>query len=84
MNVQLANLSTDVRRISNWIYDGRIELVRDNIKRIKNNNANVKSVGIYENIWDELEKISNNKEGNVRSADRATTLGSILLQEALK
>lgn len=84
MNVQMANLSTDLRRISNWIYEGKQDLVKDNIKRLKEKYADVSSVGIYKNIWDEIEKIKENKEGNIRSADRATTLGSILLQESLK
>lgn len=84
MNLQLANLSTDLRRISNWIYQGKIDLVQENITRIKSKYVDISEVGIYKNIWSEIEKISKNKEGNVRSADRATTLGSILLQESLK
>lgn len=84
MNIQLANLSTDLRRISNWIYDGKTGLAADNLKRLKEKYKGVTSVGVYKNIWDEIEKIKNNSEGNLRSADRTTTLGSILLQESLK
>jgi hypothetical protein len=84
MNIQLANFSTDLRRISNWICEGNFNMARDNIKRLKTKYENITSVGVYKNIWDEIEKIEQNKEGHLRSSDRATTLGSILLQESFK
>jgi hypothetical protein len=84
MNIQLANMSTDLRRMSMWIYNGKTELVKDVISKIKTKYKDVVSVGVYQNIWNEIEKIDKNEGGNVRSADRATTLGSIILQEALK
>ena len=84
MNYQLANLSTDLRRISYWIYDGKEKLVKNYIEKIKPKYKINKPVGIYKDVWKEVEKIKLGKEGSVRAADRATTLASILLQESLK
>jgi len=84
MNVLYANLSTDLRRISNWIMNGNRNLVMKTIDQLKTRYKGVQTVGVYNNIWVEIGKIKENKEGDIRAADRATTLGSILLQEALK
>jgi len=84
MNYQLASLSTDLRRISNWIYAGNNDLAKNYAAVIENKYKNIKSVGIYKNVWQEIKIITDLKDGRERSADRATTLGSILLQESLK
>lgn len=84
MNIKLANLSTDLRRTSYWIYRGKKKLARETMEKLKDKYKDIGSVGIYENIWEEIDKVIKNEGGNMRSADRATTLGSILLQESLK
>ncbi len=84
MNIQLANLSTDLRRLSNWIYEGKYKTAKSFIAKIKHKYKIENPVGIYKDVWKEIEIIGKNKEGRVRSADRAATLGSILLHESLK
>ena len=84
MNYQLANLSTDLRRISYWIYYGRTDLAKEFISNAKNRYKIKSSVGPFMDVWKEVEKIKLGKEGSVRAADRATTLASVLLQESLK
>ena len=84
MNVALANLSTDLRRISYWIYNGNIELGMDFLSRVKKMYKIERSVGPFKDIWDEIEKVKSLEGGRVRAADRASTLASILLQESLK
>jgi len=84
MNIQLANLSTDLRRISNWIYEGKNDLVIEYISKFKEKYEVNKSVGVYKDIWQEIEIIKTVRDGRIKSADRATTLSSVLLQESLK
>ena len=84
MNYQLASLSTDLRRISNWTYEGKQDFVKEYISKIKIKYQIDRSVGPYRDIWKEIEIIKSGREGNIRSSDRATTLASILLQEAIK
>lgn len=84
MNYQLANLSTDLRRISYWVYDGRINLARKFLLKAKRKYKINNSVGPFKDIWQEIEKIENLEGGKIVAADRASTLGSILLQESLK
>jgi len=84
MNYQLANLSTDLRRISNWIYEGKREFVKDYISKIEGKYQIDGPVGPFDDVWREIELIKVGNEGRIRSADRAGTLSSILLQESLK
>jgi hypothetical protein len=84
MNMQIANLSTDMRRISNWIYEGKNNFVSEYMSKLKEKYRINKSVGVYEDIWQEIEIIKTSRDGRIKSADRATTLASILLQESLK
>jgi len=84
MNIQLANLSTDLRRISYWIYEGKTGFVKDYIFKIKNKYQIKSPVGPYENVWKEIDLIGSGIEDRLRSADRAGTLSSILIQESLK
>ena len=84
MNYQLANLSTDLRRISNWCYYGKVSLVNQVLDRTKVIYNIDKRQGPYEDIWVEIEKIKLQEGGKMKAADRATTLSSILLHESLK
>lgn len=84
MNYQLASLSTDLKRVSYWIYQGKKVLVTDYLLTIKKKYKIKAKIGPYNDIWKEIDLIGSAKEQDIRSADRATTLGSILLQEALK
>ena len=84
MNVQLANLSTDLRRVSNWIYEGKRGFVKEYLAKIEKKYKIFEKVGPFEDVWEVMNKIKQGKGGRIRSADRATTLASILLQEALK
>ena len=84
MNYQLANLSTDLRRISYWIYDGKTDLAKKFILNAKNKYKIKSSIGPFNNIWVELKKIETLEGGRIRAADRASTIGSILLQESLR
>ena len=84
MNYQLANLSTDLRRVSNWIYEGKSDFVKKYLSKIESKYKIDTPVGPFENIWNEIELIKSEKGGRVQTADRAGTLSSILLQESLK
>ena len=84
MNYQLANLSTDLRRISYWIYEGKSDLVEKYFQKIEGKYQIDKAIGPFTDLGREIELIKSGKGGRVRSADRAGTLSSILLQEALK
>jgi hypothetical protein len=84
MNYQLANLSTDLRRISNWILEGKRDFVREYITKIEDKYDIDVPIGPYKDIWKEIKLIKLGKGGRINSADRAGTLSSILLQESLK
>ncbi|OGM10976.1 hypothetical protein A2Z22_03860 [Candidatus Woesebacteria bacterium RBG_16_34_12] len=84
MNNQLANLSTDLRRVSYWIYEGKMDLVRKFLLNAKTKYKISASVGPYKNIWQEIKRIENLEGGKIMAADRASTLGCILLQESFK
>ena len=84
MNYQLANLSTDLRRISYWSYYGKDDLVNKTIEKAEDIYKISKRQGPYKDIWVEINKIKKQEGGRIRAADRATTLSLILLQESLK
>lgn len=80
MNRDLANFSTDLLRISYWIYHGQ-DLMASNFLNIckKNYRAINSKVGVYNDIWEEMDKISEFKQNRLQSAERALTLGRILM-----
>lgn len=84
MNYQLANFSTDLRRVSYWIYSGRESLAKVLLTTAKSTYTIKTSTGPYENIWAEIDKIKYLSGGRKMAADRASTMSSILLQESLK
>jgi hypothetical protein len=84
MKIQLARMSTDLRRISYWLLSERDELVSEMLIKMKNKYQVSGRVGIFPNIWLEIEKLSDNSKSNYIKSDYATTLSSILLQESLK
>jgi hypothetical protein len=75
----LADFSTDLRRISYWLYDGRTKLAKESLARCKKLFAAINpKIGCFENIWDEIDLISSLKEGRKKAAERALTLSRIL------
>ncbi len=84
MNKDLANFSTDLRRVSYWIYEGKIDLAKRFLRLAKGKYKLTGRIGPYPDIWQEIEKINNLEGGNYRSSDRAATISSILLNESLK
>jgi hypothetical protein len=83
MNYQLANLSTDLKRVSKWICVGQKSLVKDYLAKIKSKYQIAGQVGPYRDIWREIARIKSEKD-KVEAADRVGTLSSILLQESFK
>lgn len=84
MNRTLANFSTDLRRVSNWVIGGRITLAKNLLFNAQKKYQGVERVGPYKNVWDEVEKIKALEGGKSVAADRASTVSSILLQESFK
>jgi len=83
MNNDLARFSTDLRRISYWIYEERFKLAQDFIDRCFKTYRNINpKVGCYKNIWSELEKIYSLRGGRKKAAERALTASQILLSRA--
>lgn len=83
MNNDLANFSTDLLRISFWIYHKNDTLADKFLDLCKQNYSGTKvQVGCYQNIWDEIDKIKRFKENRMQSAERALTLSRIMLAEA--
>ena len=84
MNISLASLSTDLRRVSYWILDERYDLVEKMVKNMKLKYSRWKKVGRYPDIWAQIDRLESKSENKLKKAELATTLGSILLQEAYK
>lgn len=84
MNYELAKFSTDLRRISYWIYNGNNDLVKKFISKARSIYKIAPSQGSYKDIWKEIEKIEKLDGGRIKAADRASTLSSIMFQEAFK
>lgn len=83
MNQDLANLSTDLRRISYWIYEGQFELAKQFLEQAHKKYALLKpQIECYDNIWEEIEKIAALKDGRLKAAERALTASLILLHQA--
>lgn len=80
MNKDVTNFSTDLLRISSWIYLGEDKLAKQFLDLCYRNYSRLKTkVGCYEDIWEEIKKIENRKENRYRRAERALTLSRILL-----
>lgn len=80
MNKDLANFSTDLLRISYWIYHNEDNLAMKFLDLCRKNYSGVKTqAGCYENIWDEVKKIENIKANRMHAAERALTLSRILM-----
>lgn len=80
MNNDIANLSSDLKRISYWILDDRVDLVKRFLEIAKEKYKSIdEKIGGYNNIWEEIEKIENLEGGNERAAERALTASVILL-----
>lgn len=80
MNKDLANFSTDLMRISYWIYHGSDKLAKKFLDTCKENYNNVgPRVGCYRNIWQEIEKVSDFGKNRLQAAERALTLSRILI-----
>jgi|GEM_PF-2158054 len=84
MNTTLANLSTDLRRISYWIYNGNDKLAAKFLDDIKTRYKIKKKIGVYNNIWLEIKKVRDYEGGKIMAADRAATLSSVILMESYK
>jgi len=78
-------LSTDLRRISYWLYQDRNDLAKSFLKRSRKMYQNINpKIRCYSNIWSELEKIANLEGGSSKVAERALTASVILLHFAQK
>ncbi len=79
MNVDIANLSVDLRRISYWIYRGRTELADKFLNQCKVKYRTIPThIGNYTNVWDEVERIQNAQKKQIEGAERALTLSRVL------
>lgn len=82
MNQQLANLSADLRRISYWIYQGRLELAESFLERDKKICCDLNHSFGLSKVIAELNKISSLKEERLKTAERALTLSRIIFYKA--
>lgn len=83
MNNDLANFSTDLLRISYWIYYKNDSLAKNFLEICRKNYGNINSkVGNYQNVWEEINKISDFENNRMQTAERALTLSRILLMNA--
>lgn len=84
MNIDLANFSTDLRRISYWIIEKDFEMAKKFLHLSKEKYKNVPTkIGCYKNIWTEISKIENMTTNREKASERAMTASVILLDEAL-
>lgn len=85
MSQALLNFSTDLLRISGWIYDGRVELACKFLDRCKKEYAQIDpKIGCYSNLWEELERIKKLEGGCKRAAERASTVSVIMRLQIYK
>lgn len=79
----MRNFSTDLLRISYWIYVGNNNLVKKFITLCKNKYDGVpKKIGCYRDIWEEIEKIERMDGGKYKAAERASTASVILFHNS--
>ena len=85
MNTNLANLSTDLRRISYWIIEKDFKMATKFLKLSREKYSTVpKKVGCYNNIWEEIKTIEKTITDKDKAAERAMTASIILLDQALR
>lgn len=78
MRRDLLNFSTDLLRISNWIYFGQDQLANKFLDISKGKY-------VLEVKWQTiLEKIANREGGRIKAADRASTLSRLMFFAAAK
>ena len=83
MKEDLANLSTDLRRISYWLYQNRVNLAKSFLVRCRKTYRQINpKIGHYDDIWAEVEKIDNLEGGLIKASERALTASLILLHHA--
>lgn len=83
MSLQTANFAADLRRISYFIYNGRIKLARQMIGNCRRKYRDVnRKIGCYEDIWEEIGKIEKLVGGKNKAAERASTASVILLHNS--
>lgn len=80
MNSDLANFSTDLLRISYWIFHNQDSMVKNFLSFCRRNYQNINpKIGCYSNIWEEIDKISGFETNRMQAAERALTLSRIIL-----
>ena len=80
MKKDLLNLSTDLRRISDWIVNGDIDIAQKFINICREKYSDIpQKIGSYKNIWKEIDKIEKLEGGKDKAAERASTASVILL-----
>lgn len=83
MNQDLANLSTDLRRISYWLYEGRMALAQKFLNEAPKKYSQINpKIGCYDNVWQELKKIESLKKNRLKAAEKSLTASTILLHAA--
>lgn len=80
MNQDLANFSTDLMRISYWIYNKNDKLANQFLGLCRKNYNKVNpKIGCHEDIWEEIKKIDGFENDRLHAAERALTLSRILM-----
>jgi len=79
-NKDFANFSTDLLRVSYWIYHRNDSLAMKTLDFCRKNYSGIKTqIGCYKNVWDEVKKIEAIKANRMQSSERALTLSRILM-----
>ena len=80
---ELLKLSADLRRVSYWPYDGRIKLAEKFLDQAPQKYASLnQKIGCYQNIWQEIRKISQLKDDHLKASEKALTASLILQNHA--
>ena len=83
MRQDLRNFSTDLLRISYWIYQGNNKLAKKFIGIGREKYSGIsKEIGCYKDIWEEIGKIERMDGGKDKAAERASTASIILLHNS--
>lgn len=84
MNIDLANFSTDLRRISYWYIEGNLRMADKFLKLSREKYKNIpKKIGCYKNIWEEISRIEKLSKNRKKASEKAMTASIILLNTAL-
>ena len=79
----LANFSSDLRRIAYWIYDKQFDLAKTMLGKTRKLYSEINpKIGCYKNIWNEIEKIEKLEGGRLKAAERASTASVILMYKS--